>query len=307
MEFNFQKTSDTTFDVIVNLDNPKSTFCHDNVFFANTEIFHLESFFRKGTHTLHFKMATPDAQADVAFNGINVFSFCSGILGEIESLYNFAKCFAGGFSDHPKIPVFGSHTTPYMEKANLKFMTQAMEYTMGPRPVQIIDLDPSLIGSGDYFAVMRLDGLDQIIMYGTGSHSGHSVAALRFDGELYIVESQDAWYWPTHGLQRTKWADWIKQAADASFHVTWCPLSAEARARFDEKAANDFFFKTEGLPYGYHNFLFGWIDTPNNNWPPLLPFNFVPVAFSLVEKIVPKTAFIFFSEALNFRLGTKDL
>ena len=54
--------------------------------------------------------------------------------------------------------------------------------------------------SGDYFAVLRLDGLDPMIMYGTGSHSGHSVMALRMDGELYIVESQDAWYWPVHRI-----------------------------------------------------------------------------------------------------------
>jgi len=47
---------------------------------------------------------------------------------------------------------------------------------------------------------MRLDGLDPMIMYGTGSRSGHSVMALRFDNELYIVESQDAWYWPTHRI-----------------------------------------------------------------------------------------------------------
>ena len=84
---------------------------------------------------------------------------------------------------------------------------------------------------------MRLDGLDPIIMYGTGSHIGHSTMALRFDGELYVVESQDAWYWPTHGLQRTKWADWIKQAEDASFHVSWLPLKKEVAEKFDEKAA----------------------------------------------------------------------
>lgn len=47
---------------------------------------------------------------------------------------------------------------------------------------------------------MRLDGLDPIIMYGSGSHAGHSTMALRFDGELYIVESQAAWYWPTVNL-----------------------------------------------------------------------------------------------------------
>jgi len=108
-------------------------------------------------------------------------------------------------------------------------------------------------------------------MYGTGSHLSHSTMALRFDGELYIVESQGAGFWPNFGIQRTKWADWIKQAEDSSFHVAWLPLNAEKRAQFDEKAANDFFFQTEGLPYGFHNFLYGWVDTANDNWPPILP------------------------------------
>jgi hypothetical protein len=53
----------------------------------------------------------------------------------------------------------------------------------------LVEIDESLVKSGDYFAVMRLDGLDPMIMYGTGSHSGHSVVALRIDGQLYITES----------------------------------------------------------------------------------------------------------------------
>ena len=150
---------------------------------------------------------------------------------------------------------------------------------------------------------MRLDGLDPMIMYGTGSRVGHNVMALRFEGELYVVESQDAWYWPTHGLQRTKWADWIKYAENASFNVTWHRLSADSRAKFDEKKANDFFFQTEGLPYGYHNFLYGWVDTANADWPPLLAKEFVPVMFKLIEDIDPKLAYNFFTEALNKRMG----
>lgn len=58
--------------------------------------------------------------------------------------------------------------------------------------------------------VFRLDGLDEIIMYGTGSHVGHSVMAMWFpDGELYVVESQDGWYWPVHNIQKNKFDDWI--------------------------------------------------------------------------------------------------
>lgn len=50
------------------------------------------------------------------------------------------------------------------------------------------------------FGIFRLDGLDPLIMIGTGSRMGHCVMALWFEEkgkrELYIVESQDSWYWP---------------------------------------------------------------------------------------------------------------
>ena len=75
-------------------------------------------------------------------------------------------------------------------------MKWGMNYTPEVREIQKVEIDESIIQSGDLITIMRMDGLDQIIMFGTGSHSGHTVMALRFEGELYIVESQDAWYWP---------------------------------------------------------------------------------------------------------------
>jgi hypothetical protein len=87
-----------------------------------------------------------------------------------------------------------------MEKANVKFLKDNIGLDLVERPVQKVEIDPDTIQSGDFFGIMRLDGLDPMIMYGTGSKIGHNVMALRFDGELYVVESQDAWYWPTHGL-----------------------------------------------------------------------------------------------------------
>jgi len=61
------------------------------------------------------------------------------------------------------------------------------------------------------------------------------------------------------------------------------------------------------MPYGYHNFLFGWIDTPEDNWPPLLPAYFAPILFSIVGKVAPATMDIFFYQAMNHRLGTVGL
>jgi len=103
----------------------------------------------------------------------------------------------------------------YQEILNPKLIEHATKYQWKRRendsPIQI---DEALIQSGDYFAITRMDGLDQIIQIGTGSHSGHSVVALRMDGELYIVESQEAWYWPIkHGIQRNPYKTWLVNAA----------------------------------------------------------------------------------------------
>jgi len=179
--------------------------------FATPNFVHFENYFGAfHGNTLTFNMPTEIEQADIAFSGVRTYGFCHGIVKEFEGLIRTLEAFLGGLSDHPSLPIIGSHVPAYMEKANIQFLSEVVEYTMEPRTnTDLITIDPDLIQSGDYLAVMRLDGLDQIIMYGTGSHSGHSVVAMRFDGELYIVESQDAWYWPTHGLQRTKWDVWL--------------------------------------------------------------------------------------------------
>jgi len=179
-----------------------------------------------------------------------------------------------------------------------------MNWSLEERTTQVVEIDESLIGSGDFLAIFRLDGLDPLVMYGTGSHAGHSTMALRFDGELYVVESQDAWYWPVKSIQRNKFSDWIQYAANADFHVVHMPLSPASKAIFDEKAANDFFFETEGVPYGYHNFIFGWIDTPEENWPPLLPQEFLPILMSVLNNIAPEAADSLYFQAMNKRFQT---
>ena len=50
-------------------------------------------------------------------------------------------------------------------------------------------------------------------------------------------------------------------ARDADYHVSHLSLTQSARSRFTETAAKEFLFRTEGLPYGFHNFLYGWIDS----------------------------------------------
>jgi len=58
--------------------------------------------------------------------------------------------------------------------------------------------------------------------------------------------------------------------------------------KFDQKKAEEWFWQTQGLPYGYHNFIYGWIDTPKDNYPPYMPPDLAPVVVSELEGVIPK-------------------
>jgi hypothetical protein len=75
-----------------------------------------------------------------------------------------------------------------------------MMYDMEVRTITEVEIDPNLIQSGDFLALMRMDGSGPMIMYGAGSAVSHNTVALRFDGELYICESQGGSFWPISGI-----------------------------------------------------------------------------------------------------------
>ena len=128
--FEYEAVNETSFNVIVNTANPKSKLCKDVILFANTEIQHFELFAFHGTHRLTFQMNTPEAQADVGQAGIKAFAFCENVIEDIESLWNTLKAFVGGITDHPHLPYIGSHVPPYMEKANIEFIKEAVGVEM---------------------------------------------------------------------------------------------------------------------------------------------------------------------------------
>jgi len=84
-------------------------------------------------------------------------------------------------------------------------------------------------------------------------------------------------------------------------------MKEETRAKFDVKKAGEFFKAMEGYPYGYHNFIFGWLDDPANNLPAITNLDFLYVLFSMLESVYPPAVVSLMGEALNLRLGTKGL
>jgi hypothetical protein len=56
--------------------------------------------------------------------------------------------------------------------------------------VEQVTIDESTVQSGDFFGIIRLDGLDPMLAWAMGSTTGHTTVAIRdASGELYIAES----------------------------------------------------------------------------------------------------------------------
>jgi len=292
--------------------HPTGPFCSDVFLFANAEITHTHMFYVHGTHKITFQTPTADEQADFNFNGIAAFAFCEGLLPTVGAIWNTFKTAFGGCElgpCKPNLPFLGLKVPEYMETATVNFLEQSMQIKMEKRDIKRVHIDPNTIQSGDFIAVNRLTGPSQLISYGTGSHISHCTMALWMDGELYVVESTSgAYYDPSvvQGVMKTKWAEWIQLQDDTSCQVLHLPLKPELAKKFDADKAIEYFNAHEGLPYGFHNFLYGWVDTPDGDWPPLLPQSFAPVLFSMVEHFAPKIAFNFFTQALNKRMGIMD-
>jgi len=109
------------------------------------------------------------------------------------------------------------------------------------------------------------------------------------------------------------WEEWFElQVADvANCHIAVLPLHPDLRAKFNVTAAWEYARRMSGLPYGYHNMIFSWIDTPTDNYPPPLDSNLVFSHTSFGENKVKQVTYcggewkclIYFLLACFYMLG----
>lgn len=284
---------------------PKGILCEDYHLLATSRITSPETVFLHGTHKIVLKKLTEKDLEEVKTNGFRLLGFCENIFKTLVSLEETARLYLGGFSTK------NAHVTPHMEKSNLDFIKRYVGLNYSPRNLKagssILPIDKKDIHTGDFIAIVRLDGLDQLIQMGTGSSIGHSAVAAWIDDELYVIESQDGWYWPKHGIQRNTWDEWVQAAHNADFHVILMPLKEEIRAKLDTQKAVDWFVNSmEGLNYGYHNFLLSWFDT-HKNLPVYIDAEVLLPLLGIFARVSRTTFDLILGEALNQRTNTKNL
>ena len=136
-----------------------------------------------------------------------------------------------------------------------------MDWTVQTRAVEPLNLPEHSFRSGDQLAIFKLEADDGLIMWGTGSRTGHHTGFLWIDEQLYVVESCQSSCvgsqivrasdkgvacplsstprptWSTHsraqGVQKTLWKEWMPRAIERNFSVAWLPLADEYSQAFN--------------------------------------------------------------------------
>lgn len=93
-------------------------------------------------------------------------------------LFKTVGVFVGGLGTNPNIPFFGSKPPKYMQKLNVDFIEAGTNFRWKERTPHFVNLSSYEVRSGDFVAITRFDGIDQLIQYGAGSHAGHSALLL---------------------------------------------------------------------------------------------------------------------------------
>jgi hypothetical protein len=102
----------------------------------------------------------------------------------------------------------------------------------------------------------------------------------------------------------------MQEAIHAQYNVVLMPLKESYRKLFDNAKAQAFWEATQGLPYGYHEYLWEWVDDGNNNipWHPNDQGQGIGLIFEAMQKFLPNAskigAWSMMLQAVNNRLGT---
>jgi hypothetical protein len=236
--------------------------CSD--FFAITTISHLHlvNINASGTHGVKWELlgASEAERADIKAHGFRIFHFSESEPEILDSVLETVLLFLE--------PATSAKVTPAAAERNIKWLRDYAPGAIGEHFGEKRDITDNIppeadITDGDLFCILRLDGLDPLINWGTGGNCGHNTMALRVDGVLHVVESQSKGaYWPKDFVQRNTYAEWMTMAKHADYNVIHLPLSAASKAQFNATAAaHTFEAEYEGLLYGFPNMLWGWFDS----------------------------------------------
>jgi hypothetical protein len=299
-----------TAQVVVEASMQKELLCADRLHFSLASATHTLEVDSAGIYQFPFdvtlSLLSPALTWDLNYKGVRVYSFDSpAIIRALDllcTLLLFEPAITGkieGFAAQWNVDYISNYT-------KLKPFPTARNASIGG----VVPLTPGVdIRSGDLFAKMDLNGIGTTEMLGQGTTSGHVAVALEApNGTMMVCEAVKS------GIRCMTYDAWIHLMADGNNAIALVPLNRSFSDNFNLTAAWEVVNRVLGNEYGFHNFIFGWIDTAQLNYPCLPPDfdrclvweHFEQFFFGL-DEILPSLVNKFVGEALNHRAKTQGL
>lgn len=255
------KEEDGSVTVSIDLADSESLLCTESIIVSVDADTAIKEYFIGGSKTITFAAPTDEANTwDLHERGPRLFVFPVGLEVVLKNLAVtlalFEPCVTEGVGE-------------MFADMNRDFIRNYVGLDMPARPEgvpEILPIDKNLIGNGDTFDIMRLDGLDPMIAWAMGAATGHTAMALWKEGQLFMCESNaESPYWPVNGIQCNTYEDWMEYGRRNGYNVVWAPLSQDRRDAFNATSAWEFVEEHMGIDYGWEVVLMGLLDTPEGN------------------------------------------
>ena len=276
--------------ITLHMASKEHILCHDLLLAAAGEKWSLKDVAFDGNHDVVLKDLSVDEVEYIQGNGVQFFSLPPHIFEIFDSVYD----------------LYSMLFVKKNEEELRAFLTQRMQRKFVARNNDLLAIPEDQIHDGDYLAIMKLNAThgaaNAFEALATGGYTGHAAVLLRQGGTLYVYESIDP------RITKTPYHQWLEGAQESGYLVAWCPLSNAARGAFAAAAAVEFAESLLHHPYGYHSYLFTWLDRIDlSNFPsPITPEALV-VVMAVVDRLDPPISDKMWTQSLNHRLSTKSL
>nr|GMC76548.1 uncharacterized protein LOC109188125 [Ipomoea batatas] len=284
----------------IKVSKARSWTCLDIYVFATPYRVMWNYFMLSRDHKVKIDEWASEAELEYVKNtGVSIFLMPSKMLVTLNALFEV-------------FPLFTN--TGWGEKANINFLKRHMKAKFEERSQPwVARISTDDIHSGDFLAISKIrgnwGGFETFKKWVTGSFASHTAVCLRDpQGELWVAESGHVNGKGEDVIALIPWRDWWEfelRKDDSDPHIALLPLRADLRAKFNETAAWEYATSMDGERYGYHNLIFSWIDTIDQNYPKPLDANLIACAMTIWNHVRPAYAANLWNEALNKRLGTK--
>ena len=281
----FQWTGAMEATVVIHSEKPKFPGCSDTYSITDIYNFDLKVVEAEGDHTIVYKFAHQKEVDLVKLNGLKIVRLCDS---HVNLLPDFAITAMMFMRDPLVEDERGEKTPPEIRNMIYQYHYHWLEKWEGLELVKRdikkpIDADwmRKNAKSGDVLCRFEGTGLSSLVMWGTGGPCSHMLMFMwgRGDqeGQLMVLQSNGKGVW------RQPVDDFWKENDGTS--ISMFPLSPESRQKWDFNKAWDWFETMEGQPYGYAIFLFGFLDTPEDNFPQVTDSNSWGTFISMLNSV----------------------